>query len=521
MLSGIVNDSLRKLTKGSGMIFAGTIIGVVFVYISRILIGRLFTPAEYGMFSLGVIIVNFFTLISLLGLQQGASRQIAYYWGKADFRETRKVIFSSIQTVLLLSTTISIILFFLSDIISVRIFHNPLFSKPLKFFIISIPASSLICILTSISRGFHRTKEKVFFVNILNGSLFLLFLILVGVLKLSSRAVIYAFVLSAIITGLAFLVYVQKKSFYLKERFKNPFSNFNLQLIDRKLLFFSLPLLGISLLDSSNSWIDSLMLGYFKNAKLVGIYNGALPFAKFIPLILGSTAFIYLPVVTNLYCQNMKKEAKRIYAISTKWVFFATLPFFLILFLFPETILINSFGINYIGARIPLQILALGFLIHVFFGLNGVTLLALGETRFLMWTSLVATILGVILNGLLIPTLGMIGAAASTAFIFLVFKLIRSGKLYFSYRIHPFTRNYLKPSLLMMIACLIFYVMTKDAIISWWMLPIFFTSFLGLSFLSVLLTKSVDSEEISILAILAEKIGMNSSRLKAILQKFT
>jgi O-antigen/teichoic acid export membrane protein len=521
ILSDIVNDSLRKLTKGSGVIFAGTVIGMVLFYISRVLIGRLFTPAEYGIFSLGTMFVGFFTLISLLGLQEGVSRQIAYYLGRGDFRKVRRVIFSSIRTVLLISIIISAILFLLSGIISIKIFHNPSFSEPFRIFIISIPAFSLIYILTSISRGFDRTRERVYFQNILNGSLFLLFLIFIAVFKLTSNAVVYAFVLSTVITSLAFWVYVRKESFYLSGKFKNSLFGFSLNLIDRKLLFFSLPLLGISLLDNISSWIDSLMLGYLKNTELVGIYNGALPLARFIPSILGATAFIYLPVITKLYSQNMEKEAKRVYAVLTKWVFFLTLPFFLLLFLFPEAVLVNSFGVNYVGAKLPLQILALGFLVHVFFGLNGGTLLALGETRFLMWTSLFATVSGAFLNWLLIPSLGIVGAAASTAFVVLIFKLIRSGKLYFSYRIHPFTRNYLKPTFLMMIVCLIFYVMTKGAKIGWWLLPLFFILFLGLSFLSILLTKSVDSEEISILVILAEKIGINPLLIKAVLQKFT
>jgi hypothetical protein len=63
--------------------------------------------------------------------------------------------------------------------------------------------------------------------------------------------------------------------------------------------------------------------------------------------------------------------------------------------------------------------------------------------------------------------------------------------------------------------------MTKGAKIGWWLLPLFFILFLGLSFLSILLTKSVDSEEISILVILAEKIGINPLLIKAVLQKFT
>jgi O-antigen/teichoic acid export membrane protein len=521
ILSDTINDSLQKLTTGSGIVFLGTMAGMVLFYISRILIGRFFTPAEYGIFSLGVIFVYFFTLISLLGLQEGVSRQIAFYLGKADFLKLKKTIFSSIRTVLLSSLAISIGLFFLSEFISIKIFHNPLFSDFLKIFIISIPIFSLIFIFTSIARGFGRMKENVYFQQILRNGLFLLFLIFIIWLGLSFKSVVNAFLLSSIFTAILFLIYIGKESFYLKEELKPSFFYQNLGLIDRELLFFSLPLLGIGLLDNLNSWIDTLILGYLKSTELVGIYNGALPFAKFIPLILTSVGFLYLPVVTKLYSQNLKKEVKRIYAISTKWIFFTTLPLFLVIFLFSKTILVKFLGINYITASLPLQILALGFLIHILFGLNGITLLAFGETKFLMWTSLFATIIGVILNISLIPTLGIIGASIATASIFLIAKVLRSGKLYFSYKVHPFTKNYLKPVLLMMIFFFIIYKLTKNIILTWWMLPLFFILFLALSFLSIFLTKSIDSEEIAMLVNISKKIGLEFSWLEGMLQKFT
>ncbi len=520
-VSTIVDSSLRKLVKGSGLILGSAIVGMVFAYVSRILIGRFFTPAEYGIFSLGMIIVNFATLFALLGLQEGASRQIAYYRGRGDFKQVKETVLFSVQVVVLVSIAVSIVLFLLSDIIANKIFHDAFFSKFLKIFVVSIPFSSLTYIFVAITRGFDRTKESVYFQNILNNGLFLLLLILIIVFKLPSDAIVSVFALSMVITSLVLGIYLQKQSFFLGRRFKFLFlKNLKLKPANKKLLLFSLPLLGISLLNNVNSWLGSLMLGYFKNAEAVGIYNGALPFTKLISLILGSAAFLYLPIITKLYSRNKIKEVQRIYAVLTKWMFFVTLPFFLILFLFPQTLLISSFGENYIKAGLPLQILALGFLINVFFGLDGVTLLALGETRFLMIVSLSASILGVILNGLLIPPLGIIGAAVSSVLVFLIFKLVRLAKLYFSYKIHPFSKNYLKPTFFMIFISITLYAMIKDGEISWRMLPMFFIVFSGLSFLSIFLTKSIDSEEVAMLLVLTEKIGIKSSRLKNILQKF-
>jgi O-antigen/teichoic acid export membrane protein len=516
LFSNILNESLKKLTKGSGIVFLGTILGTSLFYFSRILIGRYFTPSQYGIFSLGVILVSFFTLISLLGLREGVSRQIAFYLGKRDFPKLKKIIFSAFQIVLFSSLVITLFLYFFSDFLSQKIFHNLLFSDFWKIFLISIPFFSLIFLFTSIVRGFGRLREIVYFPQLLRNGLFFFFLIGIIILGLSFKQVIMAFLLSLIITAILFLVYLRKKSFYLKEKLKPYFFGS----IDKELLFFSLPLLGIGILDNLNSWLDTLLIGYFKSFQEVGIYNGALVFAKFIPLILPSVGFIYLPIITNLYSQNFKKEVKKIYLLSTKWLFFLAFPLFFLFFLFPQTILVKFLGPNYLEGALPLQILALGFLIHLLFGLNGMTLLAFGETKFLLVTSLLATALGIILYIWLIPLLGIIGAAIATAFIFSLSKLLRSGKLYFSYGIHPFKKNYLKPLFFLTFFSLIIYFFTKNIIISWWQLPFFFLFFFLLSFFLIFLTKSLEIEEKLMLAIIIRKIKREFSWLKTLLPKW-
>jgi len=81
-MSEIVNQSLQKIAKGTGIIFFGTMVGMLFAFGSRVLLARFFTQNEYGIYSLAFIILNIAVIISILGLQEGCTRQIACFRGK-------------------------------------------------------------------------------------------------------------------------------------------------------------------------------------------------------------------------------------------------------------------------------------------------------------------------------------------------------------------------------------------------------------------------------------------------------
>ena len=226
-------------------------------------------------------------------------------------------------------------------------------------------------------------------------------------------------------------------------------------------------------------WTDTLMLGYFMTPDFVGLYNGALPFAQLIGIGVGAMSFIYVPIASQLYSQNLMKDLKRTYEVLTKWIFSAVLPLFLVLFFFPEVVLNFLFGANYIGAGNALRILATCFFIHTFLGPNGVTLLIMGRTRFLMYASLTGAILNIMLNITLIPLWGITGAAAATMLSLGTAHVLNSAGLYQVSRIHPLTRNYLKPMLVSGVIIFSVYMIVKSFLtISFWMLPLFFIMFI-------------------------------------------
>ncbi len=92
-MSEIVNQSLQKIAKGTGIIFTGTIIGMLLGFIGRIILIRYITQTEYGIYCLALVIISIFVTISTLGVQEGSTRYIAYFRGrriKACLRASRR-----------------------------------------------------------------------------------------------------------------------------------------------------------------------------------------------------------------------------------------------------------------------------------------------------------------------------------------------------------------------------------------------------------------------------------------------
>lgn len=512
-----LNDSLVKIAKGAGIAFVGSLVGLFFGFIGRVLIARFGTEADYGVFSLALVILSICAVIGTLGLQEGAARSIAYARGKNDSERVQKLIPASVQFGLLASISLSIIVFFTSDIIASKIFHDAALAFPLKIFAFGIPFFTLIHVFVSTFRGFDDIKPTVYFRNILRSLLFPAFLLPVIFLSLPFTSVYYAFLASLVISCVALIVYAVKRLPSPVELASKAITN----PVAKELLFFSLPLLGVAMLGLIIAWTDTLMLGGLRTSVDVGLYNAAHPLAQFISAPLGAMLLIYMPVTSGLYAQGSMLEIRRNFSILTKWLCSATLPLFLILFLFPETVLSFLFGASYASAATALRILSLGFIINNFLGPNRGTLIAMGKVRFIMWATLATAVLNVGLNIALIPPLGIEGAAIASIAAITSINLIICWKLHSLSGAQPLSKNLIKPILASLaIVFLIYFISTSFLTITLWMLPLLFILYYAIYGLAILLTKSFDPEDITMLLAIEKRVGINTTFIRRILRRF-
>ena len=512
-----LSDSLRKIARGTGIALAGTFLALLLGFATRLIIARYGSEADYGVYSLAIVIIAFATTLVSLGLPEGASRYIAYFRGRGETAKVRGVISVSLQLVAIASILIGVALFFSAEAIASYIFHTPDLALALKVFAIGIPFLTLIDILVSVFRGFDRMEPRAYFQYGLYSILFLVLVSAVATLHLPFSDSYYAYVIALVLTFITLLLYTLKK---LPQQITLAGWQSNTA-VRKELLTFSLPLLVTAVLSTIILWLDNLLLGYFKTAEAVGLYNAASPLAKFIFEPLSLMLLIYTPVATGLCSQNQMAELRRSYLISTKWIVSLTLPFFLVLCLFPEAVLNLFFGSTYVAAAPALRILSLGFIINNLFGPNQSILLAMGQSRFMMWTALAAAIISVILNVFLIPPLSIVGAAIAMAVSVSLIKIITAVKAYLLCRAQPMSKNLLKPVVASVVLALLFKLAAIHLVsINWYMLLLLFILYYAIYGIAVVLTRSFDREDIALLLEIEKMSGINAAPIKRILGRF-
>jgi O-antigen/teichoic acid export membrane protein len=514
----IVNQCLQRIAKGAVVIFIGMICGTLLSAIGNIILVRYITQSEYGIYSLSLVVIAIICTISTLGLGEGSARYIAYFRAKNEVDNVRAVVSLSVTIALISSILFAVISYISSDFISISILNKPILSNILKSFSISIPFFVLINVIIAIFRGFGDIKANIYFQYIYRNIFFIASLLIVVSFKWPFIGVVFAYVLSIALTCFVSILYLLK-NYHLSMR---QGENVNSNSLLRDLLYFSIPLLAVTMLISILSWTDTLMLGYFKSPDVVGLYSAAQPLASLVPLVLYALGFLYTPLLCDLYARNKFEELEKSYAISTKWCFISSLPIFYLLFLFPEHILKLLYGANYAAAASALQIIVMGRFVNIITGPNYNTLIALGKSKSIMTNFLISGSTSIILNIILIPELGLVGAAISSGSALALSSILLSINLYQYLGIHPISRSYLKVVIISfaMISLNYAIIVKGNLVITNWTMIISVISFLIVYCFLLLLTKCFEEEDLMLALAIEKKSGLDLTAIKKIIEPF-
>ena len=509
-----VDSSLKKIAKGTGLVLVGTIFTVFIGFFVRVIIVRNLTQADYGIFSLTLAIFLMATSLTAFGLPSAITRYIAKYQGQNKPELVKGTIVSGLHLLVFMGVLGGIVLFVTSNIFA-YIFNAPEIAFLLKLWAVALPVSIVSIALVGCFRGFGDVKPQVMFQTILfRVAEILLLIALIYLVGATTKNAVLAYVLAYITAGSAVIYYSYKN-------LKRKLVRGKIRLFRKKLVRFAYPLVILGAISLIMSWTDVFMIGLYLPPSKVGLYNGAVPLARYLNIVLSAAAILYLPISSYLIGQHKLKDLKRVYQVITKWTVALTLPLFCVLIFFPKIILRFLFGAEYLGAAIPLQVLSLGFFFHVALGLNTHTMIALGKQKLVCYCTLAAAIVNVVLNLFLIPILGISGAAIATCVTYVTVNSLISLTLYRETKVHPFTIQYVKPVVLSLVVMFCMWYLTSTVLtVTWWMLPLLLALFLGVYGVVLLVTRSFDHEDIAMLNTVEKRLGVNLRRIKNIVKRY-
>ncbi len=388
------HGGFRKYFKNTGWMFFGQMFSLVVSFFIGAWIARYLGPSNYGVLSYAIAFVGLFGFIST-GADGILSRELVRFPEKRD---------DLLGTVFRLKIIGGSIAFLMATMGAIVFQTDPL----IKLLIILFAFSFILQALNIISIYFQsevksKNNVRVQVVAAIISSLLKIALILTG------QGVIWIvviFVLESLWQGFGYLIAYKRYGLKLKNW------NFDKSLA-RRILKYSWPIMLSSAVSFIYLKIDQVMIGAMLGTLEVGLYAAAVKLVEiwyFVPGIICTSLF---PAIINAKKTNALVYKKRLKALYLLMGLTAFIIAIISTFLAPWIINL-LFGKEYLAAVSILQIyvwsgvgLFIGYAIIQYF-------LSENRSRDIFFYNLLPMVSNVLLNLILIPRLGLTGAAWAT-----------------------------------------------------------------------------------------------------------
>ena len=262
---------------------------------------------------------------------------------------------------------------------------------------------------------------------------------------------------------------------------------------------YSWPLMFTYLIATLLSWIDTFAIGYFKSTYDVGIYNAAIPLAALVYFVPNLFMQLFAPLINKNYSLKKTNLIKDLSQQIGKWIFILNFPLVMIMLFFPGVIINFLFGAQYFPAATSLIFLTLGYLVYSQFTPSFHMLNMMKKSKLSLLNIIISLIINVILNIFLVPKYGINGAAFSTMISFIILALITGIEVYYFIKILPLRRKMFRIGIVGVISMLIILLIRNSIEVTLTSIVLLGSLFLLIYFALILLTKSLDKNDLMIL----------------------
>ena len=189
-------------------------------------------------------------------------------------------------------------------------------------------------------------------------------------------------------------------------------------------LVSALPFMFLGTVELINSRIDIIMLGGIEGAAAVGIYAAIAGIAQLTAFIHQASLGVLGPTIATLYSQGKVRELEKLIQQSILAVFTTSLLVGGTVIGFSKYLLL-IFGAEFVTGSTAMNILIGGQIFNALTGPVGLVLNMTGHQRQTAIATALSAALNIVLNALLIPRWGIVGAALSTVFSIAIFNTIK------------------------------------------------------------------------------------------------
>jgi len=379
------------------MTLARQILGILIGLGYTIVVARVLGPNGYGVFAL----VLFFPTLLITLSNLGVAPATVFFISRNDF-PVGEVVKSNLLIGILLFTLAVIVGVFLIIFWGNSLFHG-VSLKLLALGLLIIPGSLLLGFITAIFQGLQNFRR--FNIMSILPQLIIFVLSALGIICFggSIKLLIWANIIGHVISiGVCF--------WWLREFLA---SNYGVNLFYlMSCLRYGLKAHLSNILAFLNYRIDILLLVFFLSPSAVGIYTASVQVAERLWVLSQSFSTVLLPMISEL--KEDESTRHKLTPFIARWVLFLTFLFSLAIAFLSPLIVDILFGNAYINAVGALCILLPGIVLGALSRILSNDIAGRGRPEINMYIALITVAVNIIANIVLIPRMGINGAALAT-----------------------------------------------------------------------------------------------------------
>lgn len=389
------------MARGGGLNLIGAVLGQAALFGVVSILGNVLGEAAVGRYSVLYAMLTMLSLLSLAGFRAGLTRFVAMFLADGDAARVRGTIRLGLGVNIAASAVIGGLLALGAPWVA-SVYNNPDLAPGIRWMALALPAASFSDAALSATQGWRSQREFALIGRIFDP---LSQLLLTGAFLLLGWGVngaIIAIPVAAWATAILAALALAKRLRSLPKA--APVYE------ARRIFSFSLVSWGSALAQTGLVWAGTLILGAMASEEEVGVFTMAARLVSLAVFVMTPIINTFSPHVAHLHHIGDRGGVSTAYGSATRWIVQLSAPAFVALLLVPDLLLRVLGGTAAAGATAVI-ILAVGQMVSAAAGPCGVVLNMSGKVSLSLIDNVGVLLLNIVLNIVLIPEYGIIGAA--------------------------------------------------------------------------------------------------------------
>ena len=417
----------KKLLAGKPFLKSGLLVisiktfGLFISFITLVLAARFFDKKLVGQYNYINSLLFILGALAVAGTQEAILKYAGILEAENKFYLIKKI-YKKKLFIVGCSSGIIWLLFFSIRFIFSNLFQDSVLEATLIKAIVTLPFFSISLLNFKAIRGLRKLVASEVFFNLLRHILLFISVLITWII-LDPEFLLYAFMIVFFLLAVSSTYYIfsilKTIPIASTEDTNEDINRFSYKEILRTSYPMTISYLSLLIMKS----LDIIILEQYTNFENVALYGIVVRVSVLLGIVLMSVNAMVAPDIAKFYHAKQFSKLKVLVNKSVKMTVYLTIPILVVIFGAP-TFVLGLFGEPYKLAKMPLLLITFGELVNICCGAVGIYMNMTGKQLVYQRILLIALALNILLNLILIPKFGMVGAAFSTSFCLILWNLI-------------------------------------------------------------------------------------------------